>query len=88
MLEIQHFLRKYPSGFQLEIDSLLLGNGIHMIQGVNGAGKSSLFKAIAGIQTFEGKIILENTDLKNDPLAFRKLVNYSEAEPSLVKSNI
>ena len=56
MLEIQHFLKKYSTGFQLEIDSLLLNEGIHLIQGQNGAGKSTLFKAIAGIQTFQGEI--------------------------------
>tara|TARA_R110002050_G_scaffold224641_1_gene360594 strand:- start:1196 stop:1816 length:621 start_codon:yes stop_codon:yes gene_type:complete len=81
MLEIQHFLKKYPTGFQLEIDSLLLEEGIHLIQGENGAGKSTLFKAIAGIQTFQGKILLEKIDLKKDPLTFRKKVNYAEAEP-------
>ena len=81
MLEIQNFLKKYPTGFQLEIDSLLLKEGVHMIKGENGAGKSTLFKAIAGIHTFRGKIILEKTDLKKDPLTFRKRVNYAEAEP-------
>jgi ABC-2 type transport system ATP-binding protein len=82
MLEIQNFLKKYPTGFQLEIDSLLLKEGVHTIQGENGAGKSTLFKAIAGIHTFQGKIILEKADLKKDPLTYRKSVNYAEAEPT------
>ncbi|MBR9774518.1 MAG: ATP-binding cassette domain-containing protein [Cytophagales bacterium] len=81
MLEIQHFLKKYSTGFQLEIDSLLLNEGIHLIQGKNGAGKSTLFKAIAGIQTFQGEILLDDLNLEKEPFAFRKKVNYAEAEP-------
>ena len=81
MLEIQHFLKKYSTGFQLKIDSLLLNEGIHLIQGQNGAGKSTLFKAIAGIQTFQGEILLDDLNLEKEPLAFRKKVNYAEAEP-------
>ena len=76
-----HFLKKYPTGFQLKIDALFLDKGIHLIQGANGAGKSTLFKAIAGIQPFEGRILLEKKDLVEDPLTFRRWVNYAEAEP-------
>jgi len=81
MLEIQQFLKKYPTGFQLEINELYLKKGIHLIQGENGAGKSTLFKSIAGIQTYNGKILLDKIDLKKEPLVFRHLVNFAEAEP-------
>lgn len=81
MLEIQSFLKKYQTGFQLEIDSLLLKKGIHLIRGENGAGKSTLFKAIAGIENFKGRILLEKIDLKKESLTFRKVVNFAEAEP-------
>ncbi|WP_425637854.1 ABC transporter ATP-binding protein [Algoriphagus yeomjeoni] len=81
MLEIQHFKKSYPTGFQMEIDSLQLTKGIHLIKGENGYGKSTLLKAIAGIHGFEGEIFLDDISLKKDPIPFRKLVNYSEAEP-------
>ncbi|KEO72484.1 ABC transporter ATP-binding protein [Anditalea andensis] len=81
MLEIHHFLKKYPTGFHLEIEFLKLEKGIHLIQGENGAGKSTLFKAIAGIQTYSGNIILDHIDLKKHPLPYRQQVNFSEAEP-------
>lgn len=81
MLEIQHFKKTYPTGFQIEISSLNLSKGIHLIKGENGSGKSTLLKSIAGIHDFEGDVILDGLSLKNDGLAFRKLVNYSEAEP-------
>ncbi len=81
MLEIQQFKKTYPTGFQMEIDSLHLAKGIHLIKGENGSGKSTLLKAIAGIHDFEGEIILDGVSLKKEPTSFRKLVNYSEAEP-------
>ncbi|SFB27954.1 ABC transporter ATP-binding protein [Algoriphagus aquimarinus] len=81
MLQIQHFKKTYPTGFQMEIDSLHLAKGIHLIKGENGSGKSTLLKAIAGIHAFEGEIMLDGISLKKEPIPFRKLVNYSEAEP-------
>lgn len=81
MLEIQHFKKSYPTGFQIGIDSLHLSKGIHLIKGENGSGKSTLLKAIAGIHDFQGEIILDGISLKKQPIPFRKLVNYSEAEP-------
>jgi len=81
MLEIQHFKKSYPTGFQIEISSLHLRKGIHLIKGENGSGKSTLLKSIAGIHDFGGDVILDGLSLKNDGLAFRRLVNYSEAEP-------
>ncbi|PZX52133.1 ABC-2 type transport system ATP-binding protein [Algoriphagus ratkowskyi] len=81
MLEIQHFRKTYLTGFQLEFNSLHLSKGIHLIKGENGSGKSTLLKAIAGIHGFEGDVVLNGLSLKKEPIAFRKLVNYSEAEP-------
>lgn len=81
MLEIQHFRKSYPTGFQIELNSLNLSKGIHLIKGENGSGKSTLLKAIAGIHDFEGDVILDGISIKKEPISFRKLVNYSEAEP-------
>lgn len=81
MLDIQRFKKTYPTGFQMEINSLHLSKGIHLLKGENGSGKSTLLKAIAGIHDFEGEIMLEGISLKKEPIRFRKLVNYSEAEP-------
>lgn len=81
MLKISQFKKAYSTGFELKIDSLQLEKGIHLIKGENGSGKSTLLKAIAGIHPFEGRISLDAISLKNDPIRFRKLVNYSDAEP-------
>ncbi len=81
MLEVHQFYKTYPQGFNLSIPSLHLDKGIHLIKGENGSGKSTLLKAIAGIHRFEGEIILDGTSLKKQPIPYRRLVNYSDAEP-------
>ncbi|WP_075350342.1 ABC transporter ATP-binding protein [Algoriphagus marinus] len=81
MLEISHFKKAYSTGFELKFDSLQLPKGIHLIKGENGSGKSTLLKAISGIHSFEGEISLNGISLKLEPIRFRKMVNYSDAEP-------
>ena len=49
---------------------------------MNGSGKSTLLKSIAGILAFNGDILLDATiSIKKQPVAYRKLVNFAEAEP-------
>ena len=54
---------------------------MHWIRGINGAGKSTLLKSIAGIIPFEGEITIDGLNLKGYPVASRRRVTYSEAEP-------
>ncbi len=66
----------------MQVDDLNIGTGIYWIRGVNGSGKSTLLKSIAGILAFEGDILLDNNiSIKKQPVAYRKLVNFAEAEP-------
>ncbi len=66
----------------LKIDELSVNPGIYWVKGVNGSGKSTLLKSIAGILSFEGDILLNNSiSIKKQPVAYRKLVNFAEAEP-------
>jgi ABC-2 type transport system ATP-binding protein len=81
MLEIQDFEKTYNTGFELSIESFQLQKGIHLIKGENGSGKSTLLKAIAGIHPFEGEILLSGISVKAEPVNYRRLVNYSDAEP-------
>ncbi|TDK43421.1 ABC transporter ATP-binding protein [Algoriphagus formosus] len=81
MLEISQFKKNYSTGFKLQIEDLKLDEGIHLIKGENGSGKSTLLKAIAGIHDFEGDINWNEISIKSSPIAFRKKVNYSDAEP-------
>ncbi len=81
MLQINKFSKSYQGNLILTISSLAVSPGINWLKGENGAGKTSLFKSLAGIIPFEGEIMLNSISLKSKPVEFRKLVNYSEAEP-------
>lgn len=81
MLRIQNFEKRYADELIIGIGQLELPHGIYWIKGENGAGKSTLFKAIAGLIPFRGTIAFENLDVVADPIAFRKVVNFAEAEP-------
>jgi len=82
MLQFTEFQKSYGSFTVLRIDTLSIKPGIFWIKGVNGSGKSTLLKAIAGIISFDGDIVLDqNISLKKHPIAYRRLVNFAEAEP-------
>src|SRR5476651_86774 len=77
--KFQKFYGNYPA---LKIDDLVIEPGIYWVKGVNGSGKSTLLKSIAGILAFNGDILLgTGISIKKHPVAYRKLVNFTEAEP-------
>ena len=58
MLSLSGFEKKYPSGFEVVIPQLDLPQGIHLILGGNGSGKSTVMKIIAGLdQSFQGDVV-------------------------------
>lgn len=82
MLRFKNFSKSYNDHLVISIDELELDAGIYWIRGENGAGKSTLFKCIAGLLPYHGSITFsDNTDLREEPLEFRRRVNFSEAEP-------
>ena len=81
MLSITNFEKRYNETLIVRIDNVELRHGIYWIKGENGSGKSTLFKSIAGLIPFDGKVILDDINLTDQPVAFRSLVNFSEAEP-------
>lgn len=81
MLTIKSFLKSYNNHKILEIESLQIPEGIHWFKGINGSGKSTLFRCIAGILPYQGEIILNSLDCRKEVVAYRLLVNLSEAEP-------
>ena len=81
MLQITDFSKTYQGRAVLRIESFAFAPGIYWIQGANGSGKSTLLKAIAGITPFEGDIRLAGLSVKKQAVAYRRLVNFAEAEP-------
>ncbi len=82
MLQLRSFRKSYQSNLVLSVDELDIPSGISWLKGENGAGKTSLFKSLAGILPFDGDVILDSVSLNEQPIAFRRMVNYSEAEPT------
>ena len=82
MLHFVKFRKTYGSYLALAIEDLTLAPGIYWVKGTNGSGKSTLLKAAAGILPFAGDIALPNQiSLKKHRVAYRRLVNFAEAEP-------
>lgn len=81
MLSIRHFCKRYHQRAVLVIDSLDFPAGAYWIQGENGSGKSTFFKAIAGLIPFEGTIAYNGFDNRKHRIAFHQALGYAEAEP-------
>jgi ABC-2 type transport system ATP-binding protein len=82
MLSLTGFVKKYPSGFEVNIPQLHLAQGIHLILGGNGSGKSTLLKALAGIHPTEGEILLNGVSLRKNPIDYRRKIGFAAAEPT------
>lgn len=82
MLSIRNFQKSFGTQLILDIPELTFNKGTHWVKGKNGSGKSTLFNCLAGLSPFEGTIQLESHDLKKDPISFKRLVSYSQSEPT------
>ncbi len=82
MIELNNVKKSYGLNEVLDIENLKLSEGVFWVSGENGSGKSTLIQLIAGILDFDGDVILdEKFSLKHNPINFRRLVNFAEAEP-------
>jgi ABC-2 type transport system ATP-binding protein len=82
MLTLHQIKKRYYTALILDIPQLELPAGIYWIQGANGAGKTTCMKVIAGLIPFEGEaLLLGDVSSRRQPLRYRQLVNYAEAEP-------
>jgi ABC-2 type transport system ATP-binding protein len=82
MLTLHQIQKKYYETLILNIPELELSSGIYWVQGGNGAGKTTCLKVIAGLIPFDGDVIIQATiSSKKQPVRYRQLVNYAEAEP-------
>jgi ABC-2 type transport system ATP-binding protein len=81
MLQLSNIKKAYGSRIILSIPELTIPDGTYWIKGNNGSGKTTLMKIVAGINPFEGTVILNDTDLFKNPLNYRQQVSFAEAEP-------
>ncbi|WP_222538386.1 ABC transporter ATP-binding protein [Pedobacter polysacchareus] len=80
-LALHHIDKKYGSHAIFSFEKWELDQGVYWIKGGNGTGKTTLFKMISGQTPFEGSLILNDIGLKNQPVAYRSMISYAEAEP-------
>jgi len=77
-------LRRSPSPFDVECESLDLRSGLTLLLGPNGSGKSSLLKLLAGVEAPEtGSITIDGWDLWKEERAARLRLVYVPEQPDL-----
>jgi len=81
MLQFREVYKTYNHQPVFEISSLRLDRKIYWLQGVNGSGKTTFLSMLAGLIPFKGDILLDGINLRQNPLSYRRLVNFAEAEP-------
>jgi ABC-2 type transport system ATP-binding protein len=85
MLEVRHLFRSFRGIPAVEDVSFRIGPGeIVGFLGPNGAGKSTTVKIITGLlRANEGKVLFEGHDIRDDMVAFRKVLGYVPEEAHL-----
>lgn len=83
MLIIKDFIKKYNDQLVLDIKDLSVEPGIYWVKGPNGAGKTSFFRSVSGIIPCKGTVEIDGINLHQKVTAYRRLINYAEAEPVL-----
>lgn len=81
MLELTSIQKSFSGKQVLDIPSLRLETGIYWLKGANGSGKSTLFKMLAGLLPGKGDIRIDGISQVKAPVAYRRLINHSPAEP-------
>lgn len=81
MITFSQFQKNYGAFTALHISELTIPTGIHWLKGQNGSGKTTLLKCLAGLLPFSGNVSLYKLSAQQQKIAYRKEVNYGEAEP-------
>lgn len=82
MLSIRNFSKHYNDLPIVAVDHLDLTVGAYWVRGENGSGKTTFFKSLTGLIPCNGTLAFDDgINLRDQPIEYRRRVNYSEAEP-------
>ncbi len=82
MLELKNVSKAYGDKTIITVPELKIPEGIFHIKGINGSGKTTFSKILAGLIPFTGNITLHgNIDPVKDLVRYRHLINFGESEP-------
>ena len=71
MLQINHLEKSYQDRIILNHISLTIEKpGLYGVVGVNGAGKTTFFKCLSGLEPYQGEILYNKKMLSSDQVAF------------------
>lgn len=87
MIEVQSLSRFYGDHQAVrDVSFSIAANEVVGFLGLNGAGKSTTLKVIAGlIPPSSGTVIIDNVDVTKAPVSFRGRIGYLPEEPPLYK---
>ncbi len=82
MLSVENLVKRYGDKTILDVPALKMNPGIVHLKGINGSGKTTFSRIVAGLIPFQGDVLL-NSQLSpvRNKVAYRKVVNYAEPEP-------
>ncbi len=81
MLVLTNITKKFGATTIYSIGSLEWPAGLYWIKGANGSGKSTFLKMLAGLLPFNGEIAMNAVSIHQDPVKYRREINYAAAEP-------
>ncbi|MBO9202999.1 MULTISPECIES: ABC transporter ATP-binding protein [Niastella] len=81
MIHLHQVQKYYHDNLILYIPELKLDKGIYWIYGLNGSGKTTFLKILAGMIPFVGDAHINQLSLKKNGVEYRKLISFAEAEP-------
>ncbi len=82
MILIQDVTKKFKDVLAVDSATVYIQEGESIaLLGANGAGKSTLIKCILGLLNYEGKIEIQNHDIRHNPKYSKSLIGYVPQDP-------
>lgn len=81
MITLNRVAKHYYDKLIISVPAFTFDTAITWISGVNGSGKTTLLKIMSGMIPYEGEVTLNGIDLKRQPVQYRKMISFAEAEP-------